>query len=111
MNRFLIWVYRPIIQGVLRWKVMTIVVALVVLVVSILPARQLGSEFMPRLNEGTLLYMPASLPGMSITKAAELMQTQDRIIKSFPGGLGVWQGGPRGHGHRPGAGGNVRDGG
>jgi len=84
VNRFLIWVYRPIIQGVLRWKVMTIVVALVVLVVSILPARQLGSEFMPRLNEGTLLYMPASLPGMSITKAAELMQTQDRIIKSFP---------------------------
>ena len=61
VNRFLIWVYRPIIQGVLRWKVMTIVVALVVLVVSILPARQLGSEFMPRLNEGTLLYMPASL--------------------------------------------------
>jgi len=53
VNRFLIWVYRPIIQGVLRWKVMTIVVALVVLVVSILPARQLGSEFMPRLNEGT----------------------------------------------------------
>lgn len=84
VNRFLIWVYRPIIQGVLRWKVITIFVALVVLVVSILPARQLGSEFMPRLNEGTLLYMPASLPGMSITKAAELMQTQDRIIKSFP---------------------------
>lgn len=84
VNRFLIWIYRPIIHIVLRWRVTTIVVALVVLGVSILPARQLGSEFMPRLNEGTLLYMPASLPGMSITKAAELMQVQDRIIKSFP---------------------------
>jgi len=84
VNRFLIWIYRPIIHIVLRWKVTTILVALVVLGVSILPARQLGSEFMPRLNEGTLLYMPASLPGMSITKAAELMQVQDRIIKSFP---------------------------
>ncbi|MFI8465232.1 efflux RND transporter permease subunit [Stutzerimonas stutzeri] len=84
VNRFLIWIYRPIIHIVLRWKVTTILVALVVLGVSILPARQLGSEFMPRLNEGTLLYMPASLPGMSITKAAELMQAQDRIIKSFP---------------------------
>lgn len=84
VNRFLIWIYRPIIHIALRWKVTTIVVALVVLGVSILPARQLGSEFMPRLNEGTLLYMPASLPGMSITKAAELMQVQDRIIKSFP---------------------------
>ena len=84
VNRFLIWIYRPIIHIALRWKVTTIVVALVVLGVSILPARQLGSEFMPRLNEGTLLYMPASLPGMSITKAAELMQAQDRIIKSFP---------------------------
>ena len=48
------------------------------------PASQLGSEFMPTLNEGTLLYMPASLPGMSITKAAEVLQTQDKIIKSFP---------------------------
>jgi len=53
-------------------------------VASIYPASQLGSEFMPTLNEGTLLYMPASLPGMSITKAAELMQTQNKIIKSFP---------------------------
>jgi Cu(I)/Ag(I) efflux system membrane protein CusA/SilA len=52
--------------------------------VSFYPASQLGSEFMPTLNEGSLLYMPASLPGMSITKAAELMQTQNKIIKSFP---------------------------
>jgi len=84
VNRFLIWAYRPIIAGVMRWKKLTIVLAVLVLGVSIYPASQLGSEFMPTLNEGTLLYMPASLPGMSITKAAELMQTQNKIIKSFP---------------------------
>ena len=84
VNRFLIWVYRPIIAGVMRWKKATIAAAVVVLGVSVYPASQLGSEFMPTLNEGTLLYMPSSLPGMSITKAAELMQTQNKIIKSFP---------------------------
>ena len=84
LNRFLIWVYRPIIAAVMRWKKVTIALALVVLAVSYFPASQLGSEFMPTLNEGTLLYMPASLPGMSITKAAEVLQTQDKIIKSFP---------------------------
>ena len=84
VNRFLIWVYRPIIAGVMRWKKATLFVALLVLGVSWYPASQLGSEFMPTLNEGSLLYMPASLPGMSITKAAELLQTQDKIIKSFP---------------------------
>ncbi|HEY0858997.1 MAG TPA: efflux RND transporter permease subunit [Albitalea sp.] len=84
VNRFLIWVYRPIIAGVMRWKKLTIVAALIAMAVSFYPASKLGSEFMPTLNEGTLLYMPASLPGMSITKAAEVMQTQDKIIKSFP---------------------------
>ena len=84
VNRFLIWAYRPIIATVMRWKKLTIAAALLVLGVSFYPASQLGSEFMPTLNEGTLLYMPASLPGMSITKAAELMQTQNKIIKSFP---------------------------
>jgi Cu(I)/Ag(I) efflux system membrane protein CusA/SilA len=84
VNRFLIWVYRPIIAGVMRWKKLTIGLAVLVLGVSFYPASQLGSEFMPTLNEGSLLYMPTSLPGMSITKAAELLQTQDKIIKSFP---------------------------
>ena len=84
VNRFLIWVYRPIIAAVMRWKKATIALALLALVVTLYPASKLGSEFMPTLNEGTLLNMPASLPGMSITKAAELMQTQDKIIKSFP---------------------------
>ncbi len=84
VNRALIWIYRPIIAWVMRWKKLTIVAALLALGISIYPASRLGSEFMPTLNEGTLLYMPASLPGMSITKAAELMQTQNKIIKSFP---------------------------
>jgi Cu(I)/Ag(I) efflux system membrane protein CusA/SilA len=84
VNRVLIWAYRPLIAAVMRYKKMTILLALVVLVASIYPASKLGSEFMPTLNEGSLLYMPASLPGMSITKAAELLQTQNKIIKSFP---------------------------
>ena len=84
VNRALIAVYRPVIRGVLKAKTFTIVVALAALAVTVWPARQLGSEFMPVLNEGTLMYMPTTLPGLSVTKAAELMQMQDRIIKSFP---------------------------
>ncbi|HEY8887089.1 MAG TPA: efflux RND transporter permease subunit, partial [Gallionella sp.] len=84
LNRFLIRVYRPIIAAVMHWKKTTIVAALVLFGLTLYPAMRLGSEFMPTLNEGTLLYMPASLPGMSITKAAQLLQTQDKIIKSFP---------------------------
>ena len=84
INRFLIRVYRPVIKGVMRARAFVIVLALAVLAVSIWPARQLGSEFMPNLNEGTLLYMPTTLPGISVTKAGELLQIQDRIIRSFP---------------------------
>ncbi len=84
LNRSLIWAYRPIIAAVMRRKKTTLAAALALLVLTLYPATRLGSEFMPTLNEGTLLYMPASLPGMSITKAAELLQTQDKIIKSFP---------------------------
>lgn len=90
VNRFLIWCYRPVIAAVMRWKKSTIALAVLTLLVSLYPASRLGSEFMPTLNEGTLLYMPASLPGMSITKAAELMQTQNKIIKSFPEVSSVW---------------------
>ncbi|QLH70526.1 efflux RND transporter permease subunit [Rhodopseudomonas palustris] len=84
INRALIWIYRPVIRAVLRAKTLVIVLALVVLGISIWPARQLGTEFMPSLDEGTLLYMPTTLPGLSITKAAELLQMQDRIIRGFP---------------------------
>jgi len=84
LNRFLIWIYRPVIAGVLRVKTLTILAALVILGVTAWPVQHIGSEFMPNLDEGTLMYMPTILPGISVTKAAELMQTQDRIIKSFP---------------------------
>jgi len=84
INRGLIAFYRPLIRGVLGAKTLTILLALAVLGLSLWPARQLGSEFMPTLDEGTLMYMPTTLPGISVTKAAELLQTQDRIIRSFP---------------------------
>jgi copper/silver efflux system protein len=84
INRFLIWIYRPVIKGVMRAKTLVIALSLAALAVTIWPARQLGTEFMPNLNEGTLLYMPTTLPGISVTKAGELMQTQDKIIRSFP---------------------------
>jgi Cu(I)/Ag(I) efflux system membrane protein CusA/SilA len=82
--RLLIWGYRPVIAWVLRWRKLTLVAAAAALAVSAIPAMKLGTEFMPALNEGTLLYMPSTLPSLSITKAAEILQTQDRIIKSFP---------------------------
>ncbi|MEO5378994.1 MAG: efflux RND transporter permease subunit [Magnetococcus sp. DMHC-6] len=84
LNRFLIWIYRPIIHSVLRAKIFFILLALVALGVTVVPAMRLGSEFMPTLYEGSLLYMPTTLPGLSITKAEELLQTQDKIIKTFP---------------------------
>jgi Cu(I)/Ag(I) efflux system membrane protein CusA/SilA len=84
VNRVLIALYRPVIAAVMRWKKTTLVVAAVALAATAIPASRLGTEFMPTLNEGTILYMPTSLPAMSVTKAAELLQVQDRILKSFP---------------------------
>ncbi|MDD5057671.1 MAG: efflux RND transporter permease subunit [Sideroxydans sp.] len=84
LNRWLIAGYRPLISAVLKYKKSTLAVALLVCVASLYPALKLGSEFMPTLNEGTLFYMPTALPGLSVTKAAELLQTQNKIIKSFP---------------------------
>ncbi|MCB9058198.1 MAG: efflux RND transporter permease subunit, partial [Calditrichae bacterium] len=74
LSRILIRMYRPIIDTVLRFKKTTIGIALAILVISIYPSMRLGSEFMPPLNEGDLLYMPTTLPGISITKAKELLQ-------------------------------------
>src|SRR5207248_4312406 len=84
VNRFLIWLYRPAIHLALRFKAATILIAVVILAGSLWPAMRLGTEFMPNLNEGTLFYMPTTLPGLSITKAAELAQTQNKIIMTFP---------------------------
>ena len=84
LNRLLIWIYRPVIRLVLRAKTLTILLALVALAATWIPISRLGSEFMPNMNEGTLMFMPTTLPGLSVTKAGELLQTQDKIIKSFP---------------------------
>ena len=84
VSRVLIAAYRPVISWVLRFRWLTIAIAIVVLGVTAIPLTQIGSEFMPPLYEGDLLYMPTTLPGISITKAKELLQQTDRIIASFP---------------------------
>ncbi|MEQ8379212.1 CusA/CzcA family heavy metal efflux RND transporter [Parvibaculum sp.] len=90
LNKALIWLYRPVIGLVLRARGVTILAAFIVLAVTAVPLSRIGSEFMPNLNEGTLLYMPTTLPGLSVTKAAELLQTQNRIIAGFPEVASVW---------------------
>jgi len=82
--RILIKLYLPIIKIVLKWKKATVLVALIAIGISWYPMTHVGSEFMPPLNEGDLLYMPTTLPGISITKAKELLQQTDKIIMRFP---------------------------
>ncbi|MDO8776922.1 MAG: efflux RND transporter permease subunit [Burkholderiaceae bacterium] len=84
LNRFLIAVYRPLLNVVLRVPKLTLVVAAVLLVLSLWPLQHIGGEFMPRLDEGDLLYMPSALPGLSAGKASELLQQTDRLIKTVP---------------------------
>ena len=84
VNRFLIRTYRPLIKWVLRYRRSTLALAGLALAITIIPLRNIGSEFMPPLNEGDLLYMPTTDPGISITKARELLQQTDKIIKTFP---------------------------
>ncbi|MCH7498246.1 MAG: efflux RND transporter permease subunit, partial [Candidatus Marinimicrobia bacterium] len=84
VNVFLKRVYKPAIELVLRYRRSTLLVTLGILMISIIPLRNLGSEFMPPLNEGDLLYMPTTDPGISITKAREILQQTDKIIKTFP---------------------------
>ena len=84
LNRLLLWAYAPVIGLALRHKSLVILAAAAVLAATVVPLRQLGSEFMPPLNEGDLLYMPTTLPGISITKAHELLQQTDRMIRQVP---------------------------
>ncbi len=84
VNRFLIRVYHPLVNMVLKWRKVTLLVALLAMLSIAWPLSQMGSEFMPPLYEGDLLYMPTTLPGISITKARELLQQTDRIIRQFP---------------------------
>ena len=84
VSHFFIKLYKPIITLVLKKPKTTVATALALMLLTIFPMKQLGSEFMPPLNEGDLLYMPTTLPGISITKARELLQQTDKIIQSFP---------------------------
>lgn len=84
LNRLLVRLYRPVLAVVLRHPKGTVVAAVIVLVVSLLPLKYLGSEFLPPLDEGDLLYMPTALPGLSAAKAAELLQQTDRLIRTVP---------------------------
>lgn len=84
LNRLLMRLYRPALEAVLRHPRLSLAVAGVVLGLTAFPALQLGGEFMPPLDEGDLLYMPSALPGLSVSKAAELLQQTDRLIKTVP---------------------------
>ncbi len=84
LNRLLIAAYRPLLDVVLRVPKLTLALAGVALVASLWPLQHIGGEFMPRLDEGDLLYMPSALPGLSAGKAAELLQQTDRLIKTVP---------------------------
>lgn len=84
LNRFLIWLYKPFVNLSLKFPKVILFVALVALLITIPAYRQLGSEFMPPLYEGSLMYMPSGLPGQSITETVRLEQIEDKIIKGFP---------------------------
>ncbi len=84
ISKVLIRLYAPLCAWSLRWKYLVIAGAVATVLATVPIYRRLGSEFMPPLDEGTLLYMPSTLPGLSVTEAQKLLQVQDRIIKSFP---------------------------
>ncbi len=84
LNQFLIRLYLPLIKWVLKYRKTTVAISLIAIAITWYPITHVGSEFMPPLNEGDLLYMPTTLPGISITKAKELLQQTDKIIQRFP---------------------------
>jgi Cu(I)/Ag(I) efflux system membrane protein CusA/SilA len=84
VSRSLQWVYRPVLEFTLRHPVIVILGAVIALAVTVVPWRRLGSEFMPPLREGSILFMPTTVPGVSIAQAREIMRYQDSVIASFP---------------------------
>ena len=84
LNKAVLRAYRPVLAAALKHRFVVLALALLLLASSIYPLKQIGSEFMPPLNEGDLLYMPTTLPGLSITKAREILQQTDRIIATVP---------------------------
>ncbi|MFT5603555.1 MAG: Cu(I)/Ag(I) efflux system membrane protein CusA/SilA [Paracoccaceae bacterium] len=84
LNQWLVRAYKPIVSGAVRYRWAVIIGAVLVLLATVYPFRQLGNEFMPPLNEGSILYMPTALPGMSLSDATRTLQTMDRIIANIP---------------------------
>jgi Cu(I)/Ag(I) efflux system membrane protein CusA/SilA len=84
INRFLIWAYQPFVKFVLRFRWLTLILALLVMGITIYPFKKLGKEFMPPLNEGDILFMPTAVPGMTVTEATKVLQIQDRMLREFP---------------------------
>ena len=84
INRFLLWIYKPVLDMALRFRKTTVLTALTIVLLTIPVFLTLGTEFMPPLNEGSILYMPTSLPGMPPSEARRILQVQDKIIAEFP---------------------------
>ena len=84
LNRLLIFLYKPVANLVLKFRKTTITAAMIVLILTIPVFQKLGAEFMPPLNEGSILYMPTSVPGMSIREAGRILHMQDKVLKTFP---------------------------
>jgi len=84
VSRVLIWLYSPVLHFVLKYRKSVIVAAVALMIFTLVPYKRIGREFMPPLYEGDFLYMPTTLPSISVTKARELLQQTDKIIKEFP---------------------------
>jgi Cu(I)/Ag(I) efflux system membrane protein CusA/SilA len=84
INRFLHTIHSPVLKLAMRWRAVTVILAALLMASTLYPLSRIGSEFMPPLDEGDILYMPTAFPGISITKAREVLQQTDKILKTFP---------------------------
>jgi Cu(I)/Ag(I) efflux system membrane protein CusA/SilA len=84
VNRFLIWTYQPFVNFVLRFRWLTLIIALLIMGATVYPFLKLGKEFMPPLNEGDILFMPTAVPGITINEAIKVLQVQDRMLRQIP---------------------------
>ncbi|MDI1292511.1 MAG: CusA/CzcA family heavy metal efflux RND transporter [Methylobacter sp.] len=84
INRFLHFIHSPVLKLAMRWRPLTLIIAALLMASTLYPLSKIGSEFMPPLDEGDILYMPSTFPGISITKAKELLQQTDKMLKTFP---------------------------
>jgi Cu(I)/Ag(I) efflux system membrane protein CusA/SilA len=84
INRFLHFIHSPVLMLAMRWRAVTVILAALLMASTLYPLSKIGSEFMPPLDEGDILYMPSTFPGISITKAREVLQQTDKMLKTFP---------------------------